>query len=124
MQVNSYRPYVGRPYQKPHGCFELVTVVYQDLYGINLDGMDNGIEPGDVQAQMTRLHSQLAQKFIEVDAPQEGDLVLVRSVPWHIGVALNSGEMLHCYGGGSACIEPFTAGRWRRRVEGFYRYPQ
>lgn len=50
------------------------------------------------------------------------DLVLLHGNPWHVGTVVCPGRMLHVPEGRSSVIEPFTTGRFGRRIEGIYRY--
>jgi hypothetical protein len=58
----------------------------------------------------------------QVEEPQEGDVVIIRGRPFHIGVIVESGYMLHAYNGGTSCIEDYNSIRWRNKINGFYRY--
>ena len=119
--VADFRPWVGITYEPPHGCFRLVEQVYRECYGIDLSGLDAGIEPWDKTSRLQRLHAELARLCIEVDSPQEGDVILMCR-GGHIGLAIRPGVMLHSYRGGASCIEDYRDMRWRNRITGFYRY--
>ena len=120
--LHNYRRFLGRPFQPPHGCFRLVAQVFEEEYGVDLSNQDAGLDPTDIEGRMARLHKCLAELGREVYRPKEKDVILIRSTPFHIGVVVDEKKMLHSYSGGEACIEDFTTGRWRNRVEGFWRY--
>lgn len=50
------------------------------------------------------------------------DLVLMHQRPWHVGIVVRRGLMLHMPEEKASVIEPYTTGRWSRRVEGVYRH--
>lgn len=50
------------------------------------------------------------------------DAILIHQAPWHVGIVVGRGMMLHMPEGRTSCIEPYTTGRWGRRVEGIYRH--
>lgn len=113
-----YRQFIGQPYEPPHGCLRLVEQVYREAYGIDLRGCDADVADNDSAA----LYRLLRRLTTPVEDPREGDIVLVRSQPWHVGVVIEPGLMLHSYSGGLSCIENYDSFLWRNRVSGFYRY--
>lgn len=122
MSLAKYKPFVGVEYEAPHGCFKLVEKVYKDLYGINLGGADNGLENAQNKDRTVRMQEKLAELGQQVKEPREGDVIIIRSRPWHIGLIIEPGWMLHSYSGGTSCIESYNEIRWINRIEGFYRY--
>ncbi|KMO39615.1 hypothetical protein [Methylobacterium aquaticum] len=50
------------------------------------------------------------------------DLVLLYDQPWHVGTLVRPGLMLHVPEGRTSVIETISTGRYRRRIEGIYRY--
>lgn len=117
---SAFGQFVGKPYEAPHGCFRLVAQVYREVYGIDIEDLDQGAN--SPHQRLARLHQHLSSLCVPVTEPEVGDLVLVRSRPWHIGVVVPGREMLHSYAGGAACIERFDTMRWEHNIEGFYRY--
>lgn len=112
-----YARFVGRPYQPPLGCLVLVQQVYRELYGIDLGEMAEGFEDGRA------LYRLLLESAAPVTDPAPGDVVLLHSQPWHVGVVIGGGDMLHSYEAyGEAVIEAYTGILWRSRIAGFYRY--
>jgi cell wall-associated NlpC family hydrolase len=120
--LDKYRDFVGVEYEPPHGCFRLVSKVFEDVYGIDLGKQDEGLEQAQNKDRTARIQQKLIEMTEQVDNPQEGDLVIIRSRPFHIGVIIAPNMMLHAYNGGTSCIEGYEDMRWRNRVEGFYRY--
>jgi cell wall-associated NlpC family hydrolase len=103
-----------------------VRLVYADELGINLpDRAGDYLHAGDRHA-IVPLVEEARPDWIPIDTayvhPLAGDLVLLRQAPWHVGLVLGRGRMLHIPEGGMSCIEPYTTGRWGNRVEGIYRH--
>jgi len=122
MSLVKYRPYVGVEYEPPHGCFRLVAKVFAGVYDIDLGKQDEGLEEAENKDRTARIQQKLIEMTEQVDDPQEGDVVIIRGRPFHIGLVIEPGWMLHAYNGNTSCIEDYKGIRWNSRVEGFYRY--
>jgi len=122
MSLDKYRPYIGKEYEAPHGCFRLVEQVFKGAYGIDLGKQDGGLEQAENKDRTARIQQKLIEMTEQVNDPQEGDVVIIRSRPFHIGLIISPNMMLHAYNGGTSCIEDYDDIRWNKRVEGFYRY--
>jgi len=122
MSLAKYKPYVGVEYDPPHGCFRLVAKVFEGVYGIDLGKQDEGLEQAQNKDRTARIQQKLIEMTEQVDDPQEGDVVIIRGRPFHIGLIIAPSMMLHAYNGGTSCIENHNGFRWESRVEGFYRY--
>jgi len=122
MSLDKYRPYIGRDYEPPHGCFRLVEQVFRGVYGIDLGRQDQGLEGSENKDRTARIQRKLSEMAVQVDTPVEGDVAIIRSRPWHIAVVIAPNMMLHSYNDGTSCVEDYTDFRWRNRIEGFYRY--
>lgn len=118
-----YLPFIGQPYSPPHGCFRLVQQVFEQAYGLQLADYDAGLDPSDLDARSARFQHELSARCLEITDPREGDLILINvgGKPYHIGVVVGPGEILHAYSGGSAVIESYRSPRWSARIGGFYR---
>lgn len=122
-----FRQYVGLPYEPPHGCFLLVARIYQEIYGIDLQRDVNDL-PHEPRALLGALHQHLATLATEVSSGNEveGDIVLLRTSSYHIGMIVEPGWMIHVYetpdDSGTTVIESYHAPEWRNNVMGFYRY--
>lgn len=55
-----------------------------------------------------------------------GDFVLMRILgdPWHVGVVVGDGLMLHIMKGINSCLERYSCSIWRKRVVNFYRHKE
>ena len=122
MSLAKYKPYVGVEYEPPHGCFRLVAKVFYEVYGIDHGKQDEGLENAQNKDRTARIQQKLVEMTEQVEEPQEGDVVIIRGRPFHIGLIIAPSMMLHAYNGGTSCIEDYNDVRWRNRVEGFYRY--
>lgn len=62
--------------------------------------------------------------FQKVDAPEPGDVVLLKigMRPIHCGIVVGRDRMLHSLRGTNSCIEKLSSVKWRNRIEGFYRW--
>lgn len=124
MSLNKYKPYVGVEYERPHGCFKLVAKVFKEVYGVDLGRPEEGLdEDAESRDKTAVIRENLAKKGYEVSDPKEGDVVIIKSRPWHIGIVIGDGLMLHNYSKtATSCIEEYKSMRWKDRIEGFYRY--
>ena len=120
--LSKYRRFIGREYEPPHGCLRLVEQVFSEVYGFELDRPDRDVEPNDGRG-LYRLLDKLG-KPVYPGYVEEGDVIVVRSRPWHIGVVVDPDQkwMLHSYRGGSACIQPYNTIEWENLIAGFFRY--
>lgn len=121
--------FVGLPWQDrgrtPDGldCWGLLRLVYADVLGIDLPDHSNGyIDTSD--AAISGLIDVGLSDWDSVAPGTERplDAVLIRQAPWHVGVIVRRGLMLHMPENKASCIEPYDTGRWSRRVEGIYRH--
>lgn len=122
MSLVKYKPFLGVEYEPPHGCFRLVSKVFEEVYGIDLGRQDEGLEEAENKDRTARVQQKMIEMTDQVYDAQEGDVVVIRGRPFHIGIVIQPGQMIHSYNGGTSCIEDYRSIRWKNRVEGFYRY--
>lgn len=110
---------VGAPYQGDFGCFTVVRRALE-LLGHTIPDYTLGLTEC---ARLAELQARLAQHAAEVAEPRRGDVVLLQvcGEPGHIGIMINSREMLHCMEGTATCIERLSSPRWRGRIVGYWR---
>ncbi len=118
--------WTGRPWQRPHGCWQLLCAFYLAEFGVALPTYNDQV-PGDDGAQLAALIADELGAWREVSrgAERYGDGVLIRiaGAPAHIGVVLGNGRMLHVLmDGHDSCVESYRTPKWRPRIEGFYRH--
>jgi len=100
-------------------CVGLVYLYYRDVYGIDL-----GFLPTRDRESAEQLYNHYSEeyykRFQEVSKPNTGDIVLIkyRGVPFHMGIVLKPGVMLHAKIKSKSCIERYE----NYKIEGFYRY--
>ena len=115
--IHSYRQFIGRPYEPPHGCLRLVQQIFAECYGVDLSALSaelSGDPPG-----IRAIHECLMRHTVRVDDPREGDIAWIRAEPWHVGVVIEPPEMIHSYAPGATSVcERYTT----HDVRGFYRY--
>ena len=105
-------------------CWGLHRILVQLGLGLDLPSYDEGYAgPADRAAIQSLIDGDRSLWVpIERGAERPFDLVLLRDKPWHVGTVVAPGRMLHVPEGRTSVIEPFTTGRFGRRVEGVYRY--
>lgn len=119
-------PYAARGRTREAGldCWGLVCLVYREQFGIELPQGEPGYDPSD-DAEVAGLFAGPARDdWAPVDAPQPGDVVLLRILGYerHVGVVCEAGAMLHAPEGRAVVIERLDGGAWRHRVAGFWRH--
>lgn len=106
-------------------CWGLVCLVYRERFGIRLPAYGGGYRDSRDGEQIETLCGIEAARAWQPTAwPAEGDVVLLRieGRPWHVGVAVAPGLMLHTLRGAEAVLEYYEGKTWKNRIEGFYRH--
>ncbi|MCQ8781728.1 NlpC/P60 family protein [Mangrovibrevibacter kandeliae] len=104
--------FVGIPYRagghdrSGASCYGLVAIVYDEMLRLELA---REVDPG-------------AWREVEKGTEQPLDVVLLRERPWHLGLVVQRGRMLHMPEGKTSVVEPYTTGRHASRVSGLYRH--
>lgn len=121
--------YVRIPY-KDHGrtldgcdCFGLAMLVYRYEFGVELkDFLYQTAEDPKAIARLIDTSRPLIDAE-EVEAPVEGDLVLMREggVPSHIGVFCQPDLCLHTSRKYGTCCERVNGPRLKGKIVGYYR---
>lgn len=125
-------PFVGLPWadkgRSPDGCdcWGLVMVVYRAALGIDLPSYaEQYATPAD-RAAVAALIAGHRSEWVEVPAGQERplDLVLMTEagIPRHIGLVAVPGYVLHMAGERDSIVEPYTTGKVKHRLAGFFRH--
>lgn len=124
--------YVGLP-QRDHGrdrhgvdCWGLVRLVYRDTLAIDLPSYAAHYSDPQEHAEVARIVNAAEARgpWRPVDQVLPFDLLLFRMGRHrsHIGVALDSGRMLHVQGTDGSKVERFRDGRWQHRFTGAFRH--
>lgn len=105
-------------------CWGLVRLAYRLGLGLDLPSCADGyVTAADASAVDSLIQGGRPDwQVIPVSEAQVWDLVLIYDHPWHVGLVAYAGRMLHLPEGRASVIEPFSTGRFSRRVEGVYRY--
>lgn len=113
--------FIGVPYDEKD-CWQLVILFYKMILSIDLVQY-NYKDPFDNE-EIAALVITHRDKFIPVEVPQFGDIIVLRvfGFPSHLGIYLNESQILHTTDKTGSIIDQFS--RWKTRVEGFYRYGQ
>lgn len=128
--MNSLVDYVGVPYvekgrdpAKGLDCWGLLRWYYAREKGIELpsyadeaSGRDRGVSRVVV--------NEIARRWQPAEMPEPGDAVVLRLSlrPFHVGVLVAEGKLLHTLGQHGSVIESLTGPKWASRIEGYYRY--
>lgn len=124
--------YVGIPYVK-HGrtregcdCWGLLCLIWREQLGGALpeyEGVDwyRGQQPAVIGTDALAY----AAKFDEVPPGEEqlGDAILMRmrGHPFHVGLVLTPGLMVHTHEEADSVIERYRVMTWEKRISAFYR---
>jgi cell wall-associated NlpC family hydrolase len=122
--------YVGIPFVD-HGrsesgcdCWGLVRLIYKNEFGIDLDDLGPLYESTTDNNGMTSLYVAQLPSWTKVEAPQAGDVALLRlrGLPVHVGIVISENQMVHVESGTDCVVERFDTSLWKNRIEGFFRH--
>jgi len=124
------RPYIGLPFadqgRGPDAwdCWGLIRHVYWHEYGIELPSYTECYGSALEHAEVTALIEYGRANWRVVTDPTEGDLVILRlhGDPWHVGLVVAPGRMLHIHRRTASVVEAFNGMIWRNRVQEFLRW--
>jgi cell wall-associated NlpC family hydrolase len=123
--------YIGIPYvdkgQDPAmglDCWQLVRHFYRQELGVDvpdyLELYASSMDKASVKGCMAHAFGE----WQRVDYPAFGDVLVFRvtDAPWHTGIYLGPGRMLHSLPGHNSCLEAYDGTRWKHRLHGVYRW--
>lgn len=125
--------YIGIPY-KSRGrdrtgldCWGLMCLVWAEKLGRPLppyEGVDwyKGQRPATIGSTAVEYASQFTPVPFGEEKLGDGILIRMRGHPFHLGLVLSPGWMLHTHEDAGACIENYHSMTWRQRIDGIYRY--
>lgn len=125
--------YVGIPY-KTHGrdrlgcdCWGLFMIVWAEQFGIHApeyEGADwhEGQKPQIIGKDAIEFASRFAPVTPGEERLGDGLLIRMRGHPFHVGVVLAPGWMLHTHEEADSVIENYRTMTWEKRIGGIYRY--
>lgn len=108
-------------------CWAVVWLFYRDVLGISLPAYDTQYEcAGSTSGDREQIGAIMAREKMawrKVDAPQTGDVALLRcgGRNCHVGVMIDHARFLHIDKQRGAMVESLTSPAWARRCEGVYR---
>lgn len=125
--------YVGLPYltggrdRNGVDCWGLMCMVWREQLGRPLppyEGLDwyDGQRPRDIGSTAIDYASQFVPVALGEERLGDGVLIRMRGHPFHLGLVLRPGWMLHTHDGAGAVIECYHEMKWRDRISGIYRY--
>ena len=116
--------YIGLSFET-YNCWQLVCLVYREQFGIMLPDLSGEYEgPLDKENIKALYERELPATWRKVEQPQAGDCAVckIQGQPWHVGVVVGPGVMLHTEKHLDCVIERYAAPIWANRIMGFYRY--
>lgn len=124
--------YVGLPYLK-HGrtrtgvdCWGLLCLIWQEQLGgplADYEGVDwyRGQKPAVIGRDALAYASQFSEIPIGSERLGDGLLLRMRGHPFHVGLVLAPGWMIHTHEAAGSCIERYRSITWEKRVSAVYR---
>jgi len=124
----NYAEYVGIPFKDAGrtregcDCWGLVRLVLQERFGKTLPAFNDYEKASRDESERQVAMGFKALDLDKVDAPQEGDIALmrIRGALNHVGLYLGGGEILHTMRGTYSVIESAASYRLCTKIEGYY----
>lgn len=126
-----WQGYIGTPFSekgRDHSgldCWGLVRLVYAEKLGVDLPSYaENYRDSNDREVLTALVEAEKKSRWLAVEKPKPYDVIILTmmGLPTHVGVVVNSRQMLHILKGTNAVLEDFTGLKWRNRVKGFARW--
>lgn len=117
--LDSFRNYIGIPYED-YDCYEILKLYYKNELGKDLSDIYT-VRP-DKETTVEYINNE-KDKFIEVDTPEFGDIIVFKvfGLACHVGMYVNETYFFHSRNATDACLEKLSI--WKKRVVGYYRWP-
>ena len=124
--------YVGIPYRDEGNtiegcdCWGLYKLVMHEQFGFIVPEYTGrrwaaAVRPREIGPAA----AEYASKYPKIETGHErvGDGLLIRicGYPWHVGIVVAPGWMLHAHKGADSCVEPYRHWKWADRIVGIYR---
>lgn len=127
--------YMGIPF-KPDGrdrngldCYGLICLIYKEQLGIEIPDYKGIFENNCFTtlkkvAQIIKEDKDKGWTVISKGEQKEFDGIVLRTgkFQWHLGVVVNSMNMIHIIQGAEVIVEPYESLLWKHRVAEFRRY--
>lgn len=125
--------YIGLPFKSKGrdrdglDCWGLFRLVHKEQLNILHPSYEETYEEANANPMVGSAFTKgLESGWRRVLDAKPFDVVIlsIAGKPFHCGVVVENGRMLHIMRGSDAIVEPYTNRYWGRRVEGIYRYEQ
>jgi lipoprotein Spr len=125
--------YVGIPYLT-HGrdrdgcdCWGLLNLVWREQFGFEppkYEGADwyKGQRPAVIGTDAIEYASMFRQVEAGKEEAGDGIALRMRGYPFHVGIVVAPGLMLHTHEDAGVVVENYHSITWGKRISGFYRY--
>ena len=126
MNIDKHWPaaYIGLPFEK-HGyrregldCYGLIYLLFKEIHGIELKlyRSDNLKKQSDLFISEAKLHPW--RELQKKEAWQAFDVLTfnIEGIPNHVGVVIDSKDMLHIRLGTNSLIESYGSPLWKNRI--------
>lgn len=124
--------YVGLPYtdrgrtRSGVDCWGLVRLVYAEQFGLILPSYDADYDHSDDVRRVGTLilREQQSWRHIEKGKELPGDVIVMKlkRLPYHVGIVLGGGYMLHIERGAHCCKESYETILYKNGIDGFRRH--
>lgn len=117
---------VGIPYSA-FDCWDITKLFYRKVLNIDL-GISTGITtPGNddkYRKQVSNIIEIHKSKFLEVDTPEIGDIILfnIYGITAHVGVYVGNKKFIHSLRETGCVVQPLKI--WERKIEGYFRWQE
>ena len=124
--------YVGLPYRK-HGrdrsgvdCWGLLCLIWQERLGgprAAYEGVDwyRGQTPARIGSDALAYASQYTEIPLGTEQLGDGLLLRMRGHPFHVGLVLAPGWMIHTHEAAGSVVERYRTMTWEKRISAVYR---
>ena len=116
------KKYVCIPFAE-YNCYSLLRKIYKDELGINLPHFDDSSSLSIRKAFDREMANFKNWREVKKEAEKDIIILRVKGYPFHIGIVIKKGWMLHTESVvGESIIECYERSTWEHRVIGFRRY--
>jgi cell wall-associated NlpC family hydrolase len=125
----SFDEFVGIPFVdrgrdlKGCDCWGLLTLVYAKI-GVDLPSHRDDYQTVADRDEVARIlgNGKSQWRLVHDERPTDAVLLKLAGRPFHVGVVVRPGLMLHALPGTGAAIEDYRSHNYSRRIMGFYRH--
>ena len=113
----------GRSIETGFDCMGLAYEVSKEVYGKVLPELVYQYKDSESYEEMYRSFETSISRYIRVDLPSVGDLIVFRICGFacHVGIYIGGERFIHSLKGHNSGIESLGSAIWRNRIEGYYR---